>query len=180
MQIETYTTLLEEALDGWQGTRKGLIAEVQNLNAEQLRFRPRPDMRSGVELVQHIIEVGLIMGGELVRLDADFRRQGWSDFLREYAPSVGAVTDRDELIDLLHTSHSEADRAIRKAGELVMLQHIRRFDGRLGTRLAWLWSGSGHEYYHRGQLASYARLQGIEPALTKKIRAAGNNPAKHD
>jgi hypothetical protein len=60
--VETCTTLLDEALDGWRGTRNGLIAEVKNLSAEQLQYRPRPEMRSGVELVQHIIEVGLIMG----------------------------------------------------------------------------------------------------------------------
>ena len=178
--METYTTLLEEALDAWRGTRKGLIEEVKNLSAEQLHFRPHPDMRSGVELVQHIIEVGLIMGGELVRNDADFRRQTWTEFVREYAPNVAAVTDRTALIDLLQTAHADADRNIRTAGELHMLQHVRRFDGRLGTRLAWLWSGSGHEYYHRGQLAHYARLQGIEPALTRKIRGGDNNPAQHD
>jgi uncharacterized damage-inducible protein DinB len=50
-----------------------------------------------------------------------------------------------------------------------MLQHIRRFDGEMGTRLAWMYHGISHEEYHRGQLALYARLLGRVPALTKRI-----------
>ena len=51
-----------------------------------------------------------------------------------------------------------------------MLQLIERFDGEKGTRLAWLYHGIAQEEYHRGQLALYARLIGIEPALTRRIR----------
>jgi uncharacterized damage-inducible protein DinB len=50
-----------------------------------------------------------------------------------------------------------------------MLQHITRFDGNRGTRMAWLWHGIDQEMYHRGQVTVYARLLGIEPALTKMI-----------
>lgn len=50
-----------------------------------------------------------------------------------------------------------------------MLQNIRRFDGLFGTRLAWMQHGIGHEEYHRGQIALYARLAGKTPALTKLI-----------
>jgi uncharacterized damage-inducible protein DinB len=57
-------------------------------------------------------------------------------------------------------------------GELHMLQLIERFDGELGTRLAWLHHGIAQEMYHRGQLTTYTRLMGLEPALTRKIRGA--------
>ena len=50
-----------------------------------------------------------------------------------------------------------------------MLQSIRRFDGKTGTRFAWLNHGISHEEYHRGQLALYARLLGRVPALTRRI-----------
>ena len=57
----------------------------------------------------------------------------------------------------------------RQACELHMLQHITRFDGEQGTRLAWMNHGIAHEEYHRGQLALYARLVGRVPALTQLI-----------
>ncbi len=47
---------------------------------------------------------------------------------------------------------------------------IERFDGLEGTRLTWLNHGIAQEMYHRGQLATYARLLDLEPALTKVIR----------
>jgi len=50
------------------------------------------------------------------------------------------------------------------------LQNIRRFDGKMGTRLAWMNHGIAHEEYHRGQLALYARMLGRVPALTRKIQ----------
>ena len=50
-----------------------------------------------------------------------------------------------------------------------MLQFIRRFDGKMGTRLAWMNHGVAHEEYHRGQIALSARLLGRVPALTQQI-----------
>ncbi|MEJ2679624.1 MAG: DinB family protein [Gemmatimonadota bacterium] len=76
---------------------------------------------------------------------------------------------REELLALLRSTGEEGLRKIRHAGELAMLQHIRRFDGKLGTRLAWLNHGISHEEYHRGQLAHWARAMGVVPALTKRI-----------
>ena len=60
-------------------------------------------------------------------------------------------------------------KAFRAAGELHMMQLISRFDGKKGTRLAWFNHGVAHENYHQGQIATYQRLIGIKPALTKMI-----------
>ncbi|MBI4519359.1 MAG: hypothetical protein HY701_00860, partial [Gemmatimonadetes bacterium] len=55
-------------------------------------------------------------------------------------------------------------------GELLLLQYIRQFNGVPATRLTWMHHGIGHEEYHRGQLALYARLMGRVPALTQLIQ----------
>jgi uncharacterized damage-inducible protein DinB len=107
--------------------------------------------------------------GELTNPAGDFRRQGYPEFLKEYASHVGGSTTRDELIDLLRRTDADGQARLREAGELLLLQHIRRFDGMLGTRMAWVWHAIDHESYHRGQLALYARILGIVPALTKQI-----------
>ena len=67
-------------------------------------------------------------------------------------------------------THRDGEKALRRAGELHILQTIRRFDGKMGTRLAWMNHGIAHEEYHRGQLALYARLLGRVPALTQLIQ----------
>jgi uncharacterized damage-inducible protein DinB len=163
------TTLLEEALESWKFARDGVVDELRNLPDKDLSFRPSEKSRSVLELVQHIVESGLMMAGELSRPDGDFQRKSYEGFLHEYGRGVSSWRSKATLLAGLKKTHADGERKIRTAGELHMLQHIRRFDGERGTRLAWMIHGISHEEYHRGQLAVYARLLGRVPALTKKI-----------
>jgi uncharacterized damage-inducible protein DinB len=167
------TTLLEEALEAWRDARLGFLAEAKNIPANRWDSRPALDTRSVKELVVHILEVAMMMTGELTREDTNFRRAPWPKLLEMYAAAAYRAKTRGELLRLLKSQHSEAAREFRAVGELHMLQLIERFDGEMGTRLAWLHHGIAQEEYHRGQLCTYARLMDIEPALTKRIRGAG-------
>lgn len=167
--MKEYTTLLEEALELWEFTREGVIAELQSLPDKDLGFRPTEKNRSAIELVQHIVESGALMSGELTRPDGDFQRKSYEGFLHEYGRGISAKRTKAQLLDALKKTHTEGQRRFREAGELHMLQLIRRFDGKMGSRLAWLSHGISHEEYHRGQLALYARLLGRVPALTRRI-----------
>ena len=168
--MTTYTTLLEEALEGWGFTRQGAIDELRNIPEKDMGYRPRPESRTVAELVRHIVESGLLMSGELSRPGGDFRRKTYEALLREHGKGVARMTTRRALLDGLARKHRDGERALREAGELHLLQLIRRFDGKPGTRLAWMQHGIAHEEYHRGQLALYARLLGRVPALTQKIQ----------
>lgn len=165
-----YTTILEETLEAWQGVREGLIAEVRNIPANRFDFSPTPQSRSVAELVQHILEVAMMMTGELTRPDTNFHRAPWPKLLGLYAKAAWRAKTKPMLLQLLTSQIKDGERRFRKAGELSLLQLITRFDGLPGTRLAWWNHGIAHEEYHRGQLALYARLLGIEPALTRLIR----------
>lgn len=165
-----YSTILEETLEAWQGVREGLIAEVRNIPANRFAFRPTPQSRSVAELVQHILEVAMMMTGELNRPDTNFHRAPWPKLLGLYAKAAWRARTKPMLLRLLALQIKDGERRFRKAGELSLLQLITRFDGLPGTRLAWWNHGIAHEEYHRGQLALYARLLGIEPALTRLIR----------
>ncbi len=167
--MTTYTTILEEALEAWEYTRRGVIDELRNLPEKSMAFRPSPEGRTVGELARHIVESGLLMSGELSQRDGDFRRKSYEALLREHGRGVARLTTRRALLDGLARKHRDGERALRKAGELHMLQNIRRFDGKYGTRLAWMQHGISHEEYHRGQLALYARLLGRVPALTQLI-----------
>ncbi len=164
------STLLDEALDAWADARGGVIAELENIPARRMVFRPAPDARSVAELVQHIIESALMWSGELTKPNGDFTRQEFPAFIKEYAGRVSRHRTKASLLRLLKDSHSQGERQIRRAGELAMLQHIRRFDGERWTRLTWMHHGVAHEEYHRAQVALYARLMGRTPALTKLIQ----------
>lgn len=168
--MPTYTNLLEEALDAWEDARLGAVDEARNIPERHWDFRPTPEVRSVRELIVHILEVAMLMTGELTRPDTDFHRASFPKLLKLYARPAYDAKTRGDLLKLMRSQLSDGKSAFRAVGELHMLQFIKRFDGELGTRLAWLHHGIAQEMYHRGQLTTYARLLEIEPALTKRIR----------
>jgi uncharacterized damage-inducible protein DinB len=164
-----FHSLLEEALEAWAYTRSSVIREIQNLSEKDMTFRPASESRTAAEISLHIVESSLMMAGELSRPDGNFQRKSYPQFIREYARDVRPVTKKSEVVKLLKHSHAQGERKIRAAGELHMLQWIKRFDGEQSSRLAWMNHGISHEEYHRGQLALVARLVGRVPALTQLI-----------
>lgn len=170
---DSFTTLLDEALEAWQDIRSGTLEEARVIPDERWDFRPHPDSRSVAELVRHILESTLMMVGELAREDGDFQRKSFPELVREHAGELPAEAEPADWRELLTLHFAEGAATLRAAGELHMLQRIRRFDGKRGTRLAWFYHGIGHEYYHRGQLALYARQMDIVPALTRRIHGEG-------
>lgn len=163
------TTLLEEAIESWQYARHGVLAEAELIPDEGYDFRPHPKSRTVRELLLHIIGSGLMMSGELSNPEGDFTREVEGGIYEHYAGHLPEDASPSELRELLRTTLEEGVAKLRAAGEVAMIQSIRRFDGELWTRLAWLHHGIAHEEYHRGQVALYVRLQGIVPALTRLI-----------
>jgi len=162
-------SLLEETLEAWRDVRGGLIDEVLNIPARRFDFRPTPEVRSVHQLVTHILEVAMMMTGELTRPDTNFHRAPWPKLLAMYAQPAYRAKNRGELVALLRSQIRDAEKKFRAAGEVSLLQLIKRFDGQPGTRLAWFHHGIAHEEYHRGQLTLYARQLGLVPALTRLI-----------
>ena len=162
-------SLLEEVIEAWEGTRDGVIAEVENIPPKQFDFRPAPESRTVSALVSHIMEVSLMMVGELTREDTNMRRTEWPKLLAMYDKPIRGLTAKKDLVAALKSTVRDGVKAFRDAGELHMMQFMTRFDGKRGTRLAWFNHGVAHENYHQGQLATYQRLIGIKPALTKMI-----------
>lgn len=170
--MPSFTNFLEETLDAWWDVRSGLIDEAKNIPAPRFDFRPTPEVRTVRELVQHILEVAMMMTGELTRPDTNFHRAPWPRLLRMYAGRAYRAHTKEQLLKLLGSQFEDAQRKFRKAGELSLYQFLKRFDGVPGTKFTWWHHGIAHEEYHRGQLALYARLLGLVPALTQRIQGS--------
>ena len=118
-----FDSLLEETLEAWSDVRQGLLEELENIPDDRFDFRPTPEVRSVAELTQHILEVALMMTGELTRPDTDFRRAPWPELLDLYAAHVKKATDRavgrvvprsgTEVPRGRGAAHTAADRAVR-------------------------------------------------------------------
>jgi uncharacterized damage-inducible protein DinB len=170
MAAREFDSLLDEMMEGWRDVREGFIEEVRNIPESKFDFRPAPGVRSVREQAVHVLEVAMMMTGELTRADTNFRRAPWPKLLAMYAGPARRARTKRALVALLRSQMREAERRFRSAGEIALFQRIARFDGRKGTKFAWLQHGIAQEMYHRGQLALYARLLGREPALTRRIR----------
>ena len=119
--MEAFSSLLEEALESWRWVRESLIDEVENIPANKFDFRPAAGTRTVAEVVRHILEVALMMVGELCRHDTDFHREPWPQLLNRYAAHVSKARTKQQLIALLKSSQHEGDRRFREQGEIFML-----------------------------------------------------------
>ena len=76
-------TILDEVLEAWAYTRSGVMEEARALPEKDFGYRASEKSRSVIELLQHVIESGLLMSGELSRPDGDFRRKSYEGLLIE-------------------------------------------------------------------------------------------------
>jgi uncharacterized damage-inducible protein DinB len=177
--MDACPSFLEETLEAWRAVREGIVAEAENIPDKKYDFRPSPESRTVRELLQHILEVSMMMTGELTRPDTDLRRAPFPKLVKMYAGPAYEAKTKTELVALLKSQILDAARAFRRAGELALFQFMERFDGKQGTKFQWLHHGIAQEMYHRGQLALYARLMGLEPVLTQRIRSAPRGSGEH-
>jgi uncharacterized damage-inducible protein DinB len=89
---------LEETLEGWHGVRQGVIDEVRHIPAGCFDFRPTPHSRTVRELVQHILEVAMMMTGALTRRDSHFHRASWRRLLVGYARPAWRARTKPALL----------------------------------------------------------------------------------
>jgi uncharacterized damage-inducible protein DinB len=161
--------LFDELIEAWRYAREGVIAEVENLTDEVLGQAPDELPRNGIDLVNHIVESGRLMVGELTHPQGDFQRKPYPELLKEHTKPGDVSKSKKEALELLRRSHSEGEAALKAAGAERLMEPIRQFNGVKASRMSWFAGGISHEEYHRGQLAMYARLSGETPALTKVI-----------
>lgn len=152
----------------WKEFRKGLIDEVEQIPEDKFDFRATPETRTIAELLQHIVQVQKMLVGEAGRADGDMRRQSFADHVKEYAPEVDAVKDKNGLLELLRSSMELCEASIRSNDDL-MHGSIGGLSGKPTPKLKVINFAMSHEMYHRGQLTVYERLLNLEPALTRQF-----------
>ena len=162
-------SIFEDAIEALGYFRQGTIAEAANIPDAEWDYRPHPDAKSVRELVKHIVQATAMLVGEAAHPEGDFQRQSPPEHMQEHAGDLAGVETAAELRSALEQTLGEATQRVREAGEDHMMTGIRRFDGGVWTRTTYVFYAAGHEDYHRGQLASYARALGLVPALTQRI-----------
>lgn len=159
----------DDLINGWKEVRSGLIQEVEQIPADQFTFRATAETRTVAELLQHLIETQKFIVGEACRQDASLVRRPFAEHIKEYAPGVSSVTDKEGLLELLRSTMVSAEEILRSHAEQLN-DTIIGIDGKPKTKIGVLNFIVSHEMYHRGQLTVYERLLGIEPQLTQRFK----------
>jgi uncharacterized damage-inducible protein DinB len=167
---------IDAIIGSWREVRAGLIEEASQIPEDKFSFRAADGMRSVAELLQHLVESQRFLVGEACRPDTNLMRKSFAEHIKDYAPNVRDVNDKEGVLKLLATAMDEIEKQLREHAD-EMKNTMKRFDGKEMTKLAFMSFAIAHEMYHRGQLTVYERLLGIEPALTQRFRKAfGESP----
>jgi uncharacterized damage-inducible protein DinB len=167
---------VEAIIASWKEVRTGLIEEADQIPADKFSFQAAPDTRTVLGLLQHLAESQKFLVGEACRPDTNLMRKSFAEQIKDYAPNVRDVNDKDGILSLLRATMDESEAKLLAAGD-ELRNTMKRFDRKEMTKLAFMSFAIAHEMYHRGQLTVYERLLGIEPALTQRFRKAfGESP----
>ena len=79
-----FRSMLDEVLEGWRDVRNGLIDEVRTIPANRFDFRPTPEVKDVRELIQHILEVAMMMTEELNAPGAGFHRVSFPTLIKKH------------------------------------------------------------------------------------------------
>lgn len=167
---------VEAIIANWREVRSGLIDEASQIPADKFSFQAAQGMRSVGQLLQHLVESQKFLVGEACRNDTNLLRKSFAEQIKDYAPNVRDVNDKDGILNLLGTAMDNAEKQLLGASD-EMRNMMTRFDGKQMPKSAFMSFAIAHEMYHRGQLTVYERLLGIEPVLTQRFRKAfGESP----
>ena len=160
---------VDRLIESWKEVRAGLIEEAAQIPENQFSFQATAETRSVAGVLQHVIESQKMLVGEACRAETNIMRQSFADHIKEYAPEVQSITEKNGLLELLRSSMEVTEATIRSHGDKLK-DSMRRFDGKEMPKLEFLQFAVSHEMYHRGQFTVYERLLKIEPALTQRFK----------
>jgi uncharacterized damage-inducible protein DinB len=155
-----------EAIAKWEMSRQMVAAELRALQPGYVDNRPGADARSAREIAVHVMEAADSLVSAL--------EQGVSWV--QPTPLDMAGASAEELADAAVAQWA----ALKPRLERLEAGAADVRDGYFGpsTQLTNLWFAVSHEWYHQGQLATYVRLSGAVPALTRVIQQMSQEPAE--
>ena len=158
-----------EALAMWETARKITIAELENIPEEQWEFRPGDGARTLREIVRHILEASVGFVREILSEQPSFARIFAPETRAQFTKDYPDKHAKEDIIDQFNAAFADDMKKLRGKGDLAS-QPMTLFKQEQ-SRLTGLWFAIGHEMYHRGQLATYARALGHVPAMTQQSQA---------
>ena len=104
---------VDAIIGSWREVRAGLIDEASQIPADKFSFRAAEGMRTVAELLQHLVESQKFLVGEACRPDTNLLRKSFAENIKDYAPNVREVNDKDGVLQLLATAMDDTDKELQ-------------------------------------------------------------------
>ncbi|MEO8595508.1 MAG: DinB family protein [Candidatus Solibacter sp.] len=159
---------MQQVLDSWSAIRQDTAGAVEDFPAEEMAYRPTPELATFGEIARHILDAsdgltGMLLAGEENFASPDFRER-LKPHMRGLAPDAPVA----ELVEALKSSVAQRTAQLAAQPAEWFAHVITRFDGAQVTRLEMVQTVKEHELTHRSQLFMYLRLKGLVPATTRR------------
>jgi len=170
-EYNVFMVRLEHVLDSWKTVRQDTAAAVEDFPADDLDYRPTPDVATFREIARHILDASHGLTGMLLTRETVFGGPDFRERLRPHFLQVPKEVSGAELAAALRESMEQRVKELAAQSPEFYSEMITRF-GTPMTRLEMLQFVKEHELTHRQQLFMYLRLKGIVPATTRRRLAA--------
>jgi uncharacterized damage-inducible protein DinB len=166
---------LDHLLSSWKAIREDAALAVEEFPADELDYRPVPDVDSFRQIARHILNVGHGIPGMMLARDPA-TGQEIRDHMKSHLYSLAEDAAAPEIAAALRQSLARrCEQFAAQPPEFFSEIMTRHFDLAQLTRMEMLQFLKEHELTHRQQLFMYLRLKGIVPATTRRrlARQAG-------
>lgn len=136
----------------FEGLRRRTLRFAEAVPSGKIDWAPAPGEYTCGDIIRHIGSVQLMNWG-IVAGEA-FRYRG-------HSPDFGA--GKEEALGYLANCHQEALSYLNRLPDSALAEKRPDLNGRPTSAWRFLMAAVEHEVHHRGQLAGYLRLLGIDP-----------------
>lgn len=158
----------DSVLTSWKSIREDTAQAVEDFSAQDLEYKPSPDLMTFGAIARHVLEAGYGVTGMLLEGVVDMTTPQFRETIGKYVAELPKTEGAGALAhELRHAMEKRLAQLAAQPPDFFAAE-ITRFDKQRVTRLEMLQGLKEHELTHRSQLFLYLRLKGIVPPTTRR------------
>jgi len=146
-----------EVQRNYAGVKKNILASADKMPADDLYFKPKPDVRTFARVLNHVSEAQLRVCGAVNGTPQD-----------KLARVPAETAPKTEIVAALNASFAECDKAYASLTPANLTDPITLGPIGTRTRIGALWGNASHDNEQYATLALYLRLKDIAPPSSEK------------
>jgi len=159
---------LDQLLSSWKAIREDVAIAVEEFPADDLDYRPTPDVDGFRQIARHIYNVGAGISGMMLARDPSVGQEFRDRMKAHFTPLADDVSAADLAAALRRSIEERCRQFAAQPPEFFTEMMTRHFDLAQLTRMEMIQFLKEHELTHRQQLFMYLRLKGMVPATTRR------------